>query len=95
MLFRSKHDFDHIFEGAKHKKKVKLDTELDAKALQEIIADYKKLVQKKTGKPFPQDARQQLVMARDAVFRSWHNPRAVHYRRMNSISESLGTAVNV
>src|SRR6185436_12982332 len=48
-----------------------------------------------TGSPFPQDTREQLVMARDAVFRSWHNPRAIHYRKMNSISESLGTAVNV
>src|SRR6185436_11503068 len=48
-----------------------------------------------TGSPFPQDTREQLVMARDAVFRSWHNPRAVHYRRMNKISEALGTAVNV
>ena len=90
-----KADFDHIFESAKKKVQVQLDTELDAKALEGVIAEYKKLVQKKTGSPFPQDTRQQLVMARDAVFRSWHNPRAIHYRRMNSISESLGTAVNV
>ncbi|OFW42355.1 MAG: pyruvate, phosphate dikinase, partial [Acidobacteria bacterium RIFCSPLOWO2_12_FULL_60_22] len=52
-------------------------------------------VEKKTRAPFPQDTGKQLVMARDAVFRSWHNPRAVHYRRMNQISETLGTAVNV
>ncbi|MBI2828787.1 MAG: pyruvate, phosphate dikinase, partial [Acidobacteria bacterium] len=65
------------------------------KALEEVIEGYKKLVEKKTGSPFPQDGRRQLVMARDAVFRSWHNPRAVHYRRMNDISETLGTAVNV
>ena len=91
----SKADFDHVFEGAKLKKKVKLDTELDAAALQGVITDYKKLVQKKTGKPFPQDAHLQLTMARDAVFRSWYNPRAAHYRRMNNISEALGTAVNV
>jgi len=90
-----KPDFDHIFESAKKKAKAHLDTELDAKALEGIIAEYKKLVQKKTGSPFPQDTRQQLVMARDAVFRSWHNPRAIHYRKMNAISESLGTAVNV
>ncbi|MBI2820365.1 MAG: pyruvate, phosphate dikinase [Acidobacteria bacterium] len=90
-----KADFDHLFEGAKKKAKVHLDTELDAKALEGVIGVYKKLVQKKTGSPFPQDTRQQLVMARDAVFRSWHNPRAIHYRKMNSISESLGTAVNV
>jgi pyruvate, orthophosphate dikinase len=91
----SKADFDHIFEGAKKKAKVHLDTELTAKDLEGVIVEYKKLVQKKTGSPFPQDARQQLVMARDAVFRSWHNPRAIHYRKMNSISETLGTAVNV
>ena len=90
-----KPDFDHAFESAKKRAKVHLDTELDAKALEGVIADYKKLVQKKTGSPFPQDTRRQLVMARDAVFRSWHNPRAIHYRRMNAISESLGTAVNV
>jgi len=52
-------------------------------------------VEKKTGQAFPQDARLQLAMARDAVFRSWHNPRATHYRRMNKIAEDLGTAVNV
>ncbi|HWP84743.1 MAG TPA: pyruvate, phosphate dikinase [Terriglobia bacterium] len=90
-----KADFERIFEAAKKKARVHLDTELDAKALEGVIAEYKKLVQRKTGAPFPQDARQQLVMARDAVFRSWHNPRAIHYRRMNSIPESLGTAVNV
>ena len=91
----AKGDFDHLFDRAKAKRKVRYDTELDAKALEEVIRGYKQLVQKKTGSPFPQDAWQQLQMARDAVFRSWHNPRAVHYRRMNQISETLGTAVNV
>jgi pyruvate,orthophosphate dikinase len=90
-----KADFDHIFENAKKKAKAKLDTDLDARALDGVIAEYKKLVQKRTRAPFPQDAREQLVMARDAVFRSWNNPRAIHYRKMNGISESLGTAVNV
>ena len=90
-----KQEFDHVFEGAKKKRKVHYDTELDAKALEEVIRDYKKLVEKKTGAPFPQDPWQQLVMARDAVFRSWNTPRATHYRRMNQISETLGTAVNV
>jgi pyruvate,orthophosphate dikinase len=52
-------------------------------------------VEKKTGKPFPQAARTQLEMARDAVFRSWNNPRANHYRKMNKIPDDLGTAVNV
>ena len=90
-----KGEFDHVFEGAKKKRKVHYDTDLDTKALEEVIRDYKKLVEKKTGAPFPQDPWQQLAMARDAVFRSWNTPRATHYRRMNQISETLGTAVNV
>jgi pyruvate,orthophosphate dikinase len=91
----SKHDFDEVFEGQKKKAKAKLDTELTAKDLQEVIVGYKKLVQKKTGKPFPQDALIQLGGARDAVFRSWFNDRAYTYRRMNQIPDDLGTAVNV
>jgi|SRR5579871_1521361 len=90
-----KHDFDEIFDARKKKVKAKFDTDLTAEDLKAIIVDYKKLVQKKTGKPFPQDARNQLTMARDAVFRSWNNDRAIHYRKMNQIPDSLGTAVNV
>jgi pyruvate,orthophosphate dikinase len=90
-----KHDFDAIFEGQKKKAKAKLDTELTASDLQEVIAGYKKLVEKKTGKPFPQDAMLQLAGARDAVFRSWFNDRAKYYRKMNAIPDDLGTAVNV
>jgi pyruvate,orthophosphate dikinase len=90
-----KHDFDEVFDGQKKKAKVKLDTELTAGDLQQVIEGYKKLVQKKTGKPFPQDALEQLQGARDAVFRSWFNERAKHYRRMNQIPDDLGTAVNV
>src|SRR5579859_348482 len=95
VLDLEKHDFDAIFEGRKKKVKAKLDTDLNAEDLKAVIVDYKKLVHKKSGKPFPQDAREQLVMARDAVFRSWHNPRAKHYRKMNGIPDSLGTAVSV
>jgi pyruvate,orthophosphate dikinase len=90
-----KEDFDHLFESAKKKAKARLDTDLDAQALQGVVAEYKKLVQKKTGQPFPQDPRTQLTMARDAVFHSWNNQRAIHYRRMNNIPDDLGTAVNV
>ncbi|MGA2132531.1 MAG: pyruvate, phosphate dikinase [Bryobacteraceae bacterium] len=90
-----KHDFDAIFDGRKKKVKAKFDTDLTAEDLQAVIVDYKKLVQKKTGKPFPQEAIQQLAMARDAVFRSWFNARAQHYRKMNNIPDDLGTAVNV
>src|SRR6266496_5310626 len=90
-----KAEFEHVFEGKKKQKKAKLDTDLDAKALQEVIAEYKKVVKNHVGREFPQDAHEQLVMARDAVFRSWNNARAQHYRRMNSIDDMLGTAVNV
>ncbi len=90
-----KHDFDHVFEAAKKKAKAKLDTDLTAEDLQQVIEGYKKLVQKKTGKPFPQDALTQLTGARDAVFGSWFNERAKYYRKMNQIPDDLGTAVNV
>jgi pyruvate, orthophosphate dikinase len=90
-----KHAFEEVFDAKKKNKKARLDTDLDAKALQEVIADYKKVVKKHSRRDFPQDANDQLVMARDAVFRSWMNDRAKHYRRMNNISEDLGTAVNV
>src|SRR6201981_1526447 len=87
--------FEEVFDNKKKQKKAKLDTELDAKALQEVIADYKKVVKQHTKRDFPQDPHEQLVMARDAVFRSWQNDRAKHYRRINNIDDMLGTAVNV
>ena len=87
--------FDEVFDAKKKQKKAKLDTDLDAKALQEVIAEYKKVVKKRAKRDFPQDPREQLVMARDAVFRSWQNDRAKHYRRINNIDDMLGTAVNV
>ena len=87
--------FDHIFDARKHKAKVKLDTDLTAADLKAIIEDYKKLVQKETKKPFPQDAHVQLAMSRDAVFRSWWNPKASYYRKMEKIPDEIGTAANV
>src|ERR1700690_3282981 len=90
-----KSEFEGVFDGKKKQRKEKLDTELDAKALKEVIEEYKKVVKKHAKRDFPQDAREQLVMARDAVFRSWQNERAKHYRRMKNISDELGTAVNV
>ena len=90
-----KHAFDEVFDGKKKQRKVKLDTELDAKALKEVIAEYKKVVKREAKRDFPQDPHEQLVMARDAVFRSWQNERAKHYRRINNIDDMLGTAVNV
>ncbi len=90
-----KHAFDEVFDAKKKQRKAKLDTDLDAKALREIIAEYKKVVKKRAQRDFPQDPQEQLVLARDAVFRSWNNERAKTYRRINNIADDLGTAVNV
>ncbi len=95
VLDLDKDDFEHILEKVKQRKKAKLDTDLTADDLKGIAEQFKALVKKTTKRDFPQGAKQQLEMARDAVFRSWHNPRANHYRRMNEISADLGTAVNV
>ncbi|MFP5211328.1 MAG: pyruvate, phosphate dikinase [Acidobacteriota bacterium] len=91
----SKKKFEHIFDGVKTAEKIKFDYDLSPAALKKIIAEYKKLVKKETGKDFPQAPMEQLVAARDAVFRSWENDRAKTYRRINHIDDWLGTAVNV
>jgi pyruvate,orthophosphate dikinase len=87
--------FDEVFDARKHKAKVKLDTDLTADDLKAIIAEYKKVVQRETKKPFPQDAREQLSLSRDAVFRSWWVPKAAYYRKMEKIPDDIGTAANV
>src|SRR5437016_2127771 len=73
----------------------KLDTDIPVSSLQQLVKEYKALVKQKTKSDFPDDPRQQLQGAINAVFGSWKNARAIHYRRMNKISEDLGTAVNV
>jgi pyruvate,orthophosphate dikinase len=90
-----KKKFEHIFDSVKAAAKVKYDYQLQPEALKKIIAEYKKLVKQETGKDFPQNPMDQLVQARDAVFRSWDNDRAKTYRRINRIDDWLGTAVNV
>ena len=87
--------FEHEFEAVKQATGARIDTDLDEPALRDVVARHKRLVQKKSGKPFPQDPREQLEMARDAVFRSWMNPRAIEYRRIYDIPDHIGTAVNV
>jgi pyruvate,orthophosphate dikinase len=87
--------FDHIFDARKAKAKVKLDTDLSVEDLKAIIADYKKLFLKETGKPFPEDPREQLKLARNAVFGSWWNDKAAYYRKMEKIPDDIGTAANV
>ena len=90
-----KEKFDHIFDARKAKVKAKLDTGLTAEDLKAVIADYKKLVRKESGKAFPEDPHVQLRLARDAVFQSWWNPKACYYRGMEKISDEIGTAANV
>jgi pyruvate,orthophosphate dikinase len=90
-----KEAFEHAITKIKDEKGVKLDTELSAEDLKEMVAIFKKLVKEATGKEFPQDVVEQLRGARDAVFRSWMNDRAIYYRKQNDIPADLGTAVNV
>ncbi len=90
------HDkFEHLLEEIKEKYQVKLDTEITCEGLKELVEGYKKLVKKETGKDFPQNPELQLKTAIDAVFNSWNTKRAVTYRRINKISDDLGTAVNI
>jgi len=87
--------FEHELQALKAKKGVKLDTELDESGLRELVARYKQVVKARAGRAFPQQPAEQLTMARDAVFRSWMNPRAREYRRIYDIPDHIGTAVNV
>jgi pyruvate, orthophosphate dikinase len=90
-----KEAFEHEFHAIKKSRNVSLDTELDEGALREVVSRYKAVVQKRAGRAFPQQPVDQLKMARDAVFRSWMNPRAQEYRRIYDIPDHIGTAVNV
>ena len=90
-----KSEFEQILEDRKKKQKIHLDTELNVDDLKYVIKKYKEKVKAKTGDDFPQDPGVQLEMSRDAVFRSWNNPRAITYRKLNEIPGNLGTAVNV
>src|SRR6202142_2786935 len=87
--------FDGAFDARKHKIKAKLDTDLTADDLKLVIAEYMKIVKKETKAEFPQDAREQLKLARNAVFQSWWNPKACYYRQMEKIPDEIGTAANV
>jgi pyruvate,orthophosphate dikinase len=87
--------FEVVIDEEKEKRGIKLDTEFTAEDLMELIERYKAYYKKEKGEDFPQDPKVQLVGAIEAVFRSWDNPRANVYRRMNDIPSSWGTAVNV
>jgi pyruvate,orthophosphate dikinase len=87
--------FDHVWDERKKKAKAQLDTDLSAADLKAVIADYKKIVKKHAKRDFPQDVREQLIMSRNAVFNSWWAPKASYYRKMEKISDRLGTACNI
>jgi len=87
--------FEELIDKMKEHKGVKLDTELDANDLKTLAGQFKAEYKSKLGVDFPSDPREQLMGAIKAVFRSWNNPRAIYYRRMNDIPGSWGTAVNV
>ena len=90
------HDiFESIIDSVKQKKKITQDTEMDAEGWQEVINLYEDKIKEVTGREFPQDPKEQLLMSVEDVFRSWNNQRAKVYRRINKIPDDLGTAVNV
>ncbi|MFI3214732.1 MAG: pyruvate, phosphate dikinase [Eubacteriales bacterium] len=91
----SKTFFEGILTDLKEEKGVHFDTDLTAEDLKELIVKYKAIYKEKMGEEFPQDPQVQLMEAVKAVFRSWDNPRAIVYRRMNDIPGDWGTAVNV
>jgi pyruvate,orthophosphate dikinase len=88
-------EFEHALAAAKKAKKVELDTGLDAKDLEKLVGEYKKVVKKIAKKDFPQDPLAQLWGATNAVFGSWMNERAIKYRDLNNIKGLKGTAVNI
>ena len=91
----SKSKFDAIFDGQKKKAGVEFDVDLTAEDLKEVIKGYKELYKSELGADFPQEPKEQLLAAIQAVFRSWNNERAILYRKMERIPDDLGTAVNV
>ena len=91
----AKEAFEDELDAVKQARGVSLDTQLDENDLRDIVVRYQGVVRQQSGRRFPQDPRTQLRMSRDAVFRSWHNPRAIEYRRIYDIPDEIGTAVNV
>jgi pyruvate,orthophosphate dikinase len=91
----SKKKFEEIIDEMKEERHIKLDTEFTAEDLREMVVKFKAFYKKHKGTDFPQDPKVQLIESVKAVFRSWNNPRAVYYRRLNEIPSNWGTAVNV
>ena len=87
--------FENLIDELKEEKGVEVDTDLTADDLKVLVGRYKELYKKEMGEEFPQDPKTQLIESITAVFRSWDNPRAIVYRRLNDIPGEWGTAVNV
>ncbi|HTM57348.1 MAG TPA: pyruvate, phosphate dikinase [Candidatus Udaeobacter sp.] len=90
-----KHAFEERIGALKKRRRVKNDSELGAPDLELLAREFRTLVRRHGGREFPEQPQEQLRLARDAVFRSWNNDRAIYYRRQNHIADDLGTAVNV
>lgn len=96
VVLEVKHDkFEEILDYFKHKAGVVTDTDLSVESLLNIIEEYKKLIRKEKNIDFPEDPKEQLKMAIEAVFKSWNNERAIIYRKIHNIPETYGTAVNI
>jgi pyruvate,orthophosphate dikinase len=87
--------FEDVLEELKRRRRVKRDIDLPAGDLRALVGEFKNIIQARLGRPFPDDPREQLWGAIEAVFQSWRGRRAVDYRRVNNIPDDLGTAVNV
>ncbi|HID94518.1 MAG TPA: pyruvate, phosphate dikinase, partial [Candidatus Latescibacteria bacterium] len=91
----NRHTFEKIFDDVKKELGVKLDTEVGAEGLKEVVSRFKVHFEKEYGRPFPTDPREQLRLATNAVFESWNKKRARDFRKIKGIRDDLGTAVNV
>ncbi|MDF2616555.1 MAG: ppdK1, partial [Sedimentibacter sp.] len=90
-----KYKFDNVLDDAKENNNYKYDTELTADDLKQLVKEFKEIYKRETKTDFPQEPENQLLMAVEAVFRSWNNQRAITYRNLYDIPHNLGTAVNV
>ncbi len=90
-----KEQFENVITKLKKDRRIKQDSSLQEQDLRELVKKFKSIIKRKSGEPFPDDPWEQLRMSRDAVFRSWNNPRAISYRRLHEIPSELGTAVNI
>ncbi|RDY23951.1 pyruvate, phosphate dikinase [Romboutsia maritimum] len=90
-----KYKFENVLDDIKEAKGYKIDTDLTTEDLKEVVRRYKEIYKKEVREEFPEEPKEQLMLAIKAVFKSWNNPRAIVYRKLNDISHKLGTAVNI